>query len=315
MSKRAYFHRYLLIIKKIKVTPYPSYDEIEIFIQNQFDKLQEKEEKLFTGISKRTFQRDIQEIESLFGIDIDYSTKDNGYFINLNNMENSQFHRLMEAFDLINSLNLAEDLAPIIFLEKRKPAGTENLSELIHSIKKKMIIKFSYHKYYEDEISERYVQPYALKEFKNRWYLLGKDSKDGKIKSFGLDRMTDLNFTGKYFKPTIDFNIENMYRYCFGIINSDDKLPEEIILSFDPHQGNYIKSLPLHETQQILVDNEKELRIHLKLFITHDFVMELLAHGKTVTVIQPQILIDDLKDNYQIVLNKYQNKRRNIVGN
>ena len=315
MSKRAYFHRYLLLIKKIKATPYASYNEIEIFIQNQFDKLQEKEEKLFTGISKRTFQRDIQEIESLFGIDIDYSTKDNGYFINPNNMENSQFHRLMEAFDLINSLNLAEDLAPIIFLEKRKPAGTENLSELIHSIKKKIIIKFSYHKYWEDEISERYVQPYALKEFKNRWYLLGKDSKDGKIKSFGLDRMTDLNITGNYFKPTIDFNIENMYRYCFGIINSDDKLPEEIILSFDPHQGNYIKSLPLHETQQILVDNEKELRIHLKLFITHDFVMELLAHGKTVTVIQPQILIDDLKDNYQIVLNKYQNKRRNIVGN
>lgn len=313
MSKRAYFHRYLLIIKKIKATPYPSYDEIETYIHKQFDYFQEQDEKLFTGISKRTFQRDIKEIESLFSIDIDYSTKDKGYFINPDNMENSQFQRLMEAFDLINSLNLAEDLARIIFLEKRKPAGTENLSELIHSIKKKMIIKFSYHKYWEDEISERYVQPYALKEFKNRWYLLGKDSKDGKIKSFGLDRMTDLNITGKYFKPTIDFNIEDMYRYCFGLINADDKSPEEIILSFDPHQGNYIKSLPLHETQQILVDNEKELRIQLKLFITHDFVMELLAHGKTVTVIQPQILIDELKDNYRIVLNKYQNKKRGVV--
>lgn len=89
-----------------------------------------------------------------------------------------------------------------------------------------------------------------------------------------------------------------MYRYCFGIINANEGTPQEIILSFNPLQGKYIKSLPLHETQQILIDSNEELRIQLKLFITHDFVMELLSHGNTVKVMQPQILIDEVKSNY-----------------
>ena len=88
-------------------------------------------------------------------------------------------------------------------------------------------------------------------------------------------------------------------------MNADEGNPKEIILSFNPSQGKYIKSLPLHETQQILIDNEHELRIQLTLFITHDFVMELLAHGDTVTVIQPQILIDEVKNNYRNSLSNY----------
>ena len=305
MSKHTYFHRYLLIIKKIKAAPYADYEEIESFINKQFEYFQERDETLFMGFSQRTFQRDVKEIKSLFGFDIEYSTKDKGYFINPNNMENNQFQRLMEAFDLINSLNLAEDLEPIIHLEKRKPAGTENLTDLIFAIKNKVVVVFSYQKYWDDEISVRSVQPYALKEFKNRWYLLANDSKDGGIKSFGLDRLTELVITDKYFKPSPTFNIEEMYRYCFGIMNADGEDPQEIILSFNAHQGKYIKSLPLHETQQILIDTEDELRIQLKLFITHDFVMELLAHGQTVTVVQPKVLIDELKKNYQNSMSKY----------
>ena len=63
--------------------------------------------------------------------------------------------------------------------------------------------------------------------------------------------------------------------------------------------------MPFHASQKILIDNEDELRIQLKLFVTHDFVMEILAHGDTVKVIQPQSLIDELKNIYQNSLNKY----------
>ena len=311
MSKQTYFHRYQLIIKKLKLKPYSCFLEIDVFINKKFEPFQYENEKLFMGFSKRTFQRDIKEIKALFGFDIEYSKKYKGYFINQDNMVDGQFQKLMEAFDLINALNLADNLAPIIHLEKRKPAGTEHLSELIYSIKQKLTINFSYQKYWDDEISERSVQPYALKEFKNRWYLLandGKDEKDGKIKSFGLDRISNLIISDEYFELPVKFNPEDMYKYCFGIINADEGDPQIIILSFDPHQGKYIKSLPLHETQQILIDNEHELRIQLTLFITHDFVMELLSHGDTVTVIQPQILIDEVKNNYRNSLDNYKLK-------
>jgi predicted DNA-binding transcriptional regulator YafY len=76
-------------------------------------------------------------------------------------------------------------------------------------------------------------------------------------------------------------------------------------LSFEPFQGQYIKSLPLHHTQQVLIDNEDELRISLKIFVTFDFVQELLSYGKTVEVIQPQSLIDEVKGIYKKALGKY----------
>ena len=80
----------------------------------------------------------------------------------------------------------------------------------------------------------------------------------------------------------------------------------EIVLSFEPFQGKYIKSLPLHETQQILIDNNDELRIQLKLCLTHDLKMELLSHGDSAKVIKPKGLINELKKSYQNALNQYE---------
>ena len=147
------------------------------------------------GFSKRTYQRDIKEIKNIFCIDIEFSKSLKGYFINHNEIESMNFQRMMEGFDLFNSPNLVEDITPIIHLEKRKPNGTENLYGLLHAIKNKFVIKFSYEKFWDDEVSERLVQPYSLKEFKRRWYLMAKDLKDGNIKSFGLNRMTNLEIT------------------------------------------------------------------------------------------------------------------------
>ena len=78
---------------------------------------------------------------------------------------------------MFNSLNLAQDLTPFIHLEKRRPQGTENLYGLLHAIKNRLQIKFNYQKFWEEELSQRLVEPYALKEFKNRWYIMAKDSK------------------------------------------------------------------------------------------------------------------------------------------
>lgn len=163
------------------------------------------------------------------------------------------------------SLNLAQDLTPFIQLEKRKPQGTENLYGLLHAIKNRLQIQFSYKKFWEDEITNRQTEPYALKEFKNRWYLVAKDNNDGNIKSFALDRLTELEITTRSFDYPQTFNMEEYYRYC--IISPNGQEPQQIILSFDPFQGKYIKTHPLHETQKILMGTEDELQISLRLCI------------------------------------------------
>jgi len=94
----------------------------------------------------------------------------------------------------------------------------------------------------------------------------------------------------------MNYNIEESYRYSFGIISHTEASPVEVILSFDPQQGKYIKSLPLHETQEIIIDNEDELRISLTVHITHDFIIELLSYGGDVKVIAPIYFAEQIKE-------------------
>lgn len=295
MSKRGYFSRYSFILKKLNANAYSSFEEITTFVENELEHLRILDDTVEVGFSLRTFQRDVVEIRNSFGIDIEYSRAFKGYFIKDKERESKNFQRMMEAFDVFNSLNLAHDLSPFLHLETRRPQGTDNLLPLMQAIKKGVEVSFIYAKFWEEDSSNRLVIPYALKEFKNRWYLLAKDQKDDKNKTFALDRLSDLTISNNKFDIAIDFNVEKHYRYCFGIISPNDNPMEEIILSFTPFQGKYIKTLPLHETQEILLDTKDELQIKLKLYITHDFVMELLSFGNNMKVIQPKRLGETIR--------------------
>lgn len=298
MSKRDYIIRYLLIVKKLRNSRAATYNEINEYIQREFELLDAPR-----NISLRTFQRDLNEIRTIFNIDIKCNNS-NQYYIA--EEENPGFNnRMMEAFDIINSLSTGQQLAPHIILEKRCSLGTEHLYGLLHAIRNCLIVGFAYQKYYEPEITLREVEPYALKEFKGRWYLLSMDHKGNIVKTFALDRMNDLEISKKKFTYPAGMDPNAYFKNCFGVITSDESDPEEIVLSFEPLQGKYIKSYPLHESQKILKDNEKELLIQLNLFLTHDFLMELLSYGENVKVIRPESLINDLKTTYQSALNLY----------
>lgn len=298
MSKREFLSRYNLIIGKLRRTP-ATFKEIAEYLELQ----SEVEGSNFT-ISKRTFIRDLDEIRSLYNIDIQYNYSRRFYEIESEQTEVND--RILEAFDIFNTLNIGESLTGLIHFEKRRPQGTENLFGLLHAIKNQMEITFTYQKYWEEELTQRIVEPYALKEFKNRWYVLAKDTKDNRIKSFALDRLTHLEIGKKKFKRPIDFNINEYYKHCFGIISPEKgQLVEEIILSFSQVQGRYIKSLPFHESQEIIIDNEEELRIKLEIYVTYDFLMEVLSYGDNVKVIQPESLINDLKTSYRQALVQY----------
>jgi predicted DNA-binding transcriptional regulator YafY len=288
MSVRQTIFRYIHILNRLRKSP-ATFKEIDLYLIQQSNLQEEK----FT-VSKRQFLRDIKDIASIFELEI-YFDFINGVY-RINDEEFSEIsRRRMEAFDTFNALKIGENTSDIIHFESRKPLGTENLFGLIHAVKNRLNVKFTYQKFWEDEMTNRNVEPYALKEFKSRWYVLAKDHKDNKIKAFALDRLTNLEITNMPFTFPSDFSVEESYRHCFGIISPSDEELQEIILSFDPIQGKYIKSLPLHQSQQILVDNNAELRVSLKLFITHDLIMELLSFGAEMKVLQPPTLADEIK--------------------
>lgn len=289
MSKRDYLIRFLLIIKKLRNSRFATFEEINEYIIREFELIDTPKE-----ISLRTFQRDLNEIRTIFNIDIRCNNS-HQYFIEED--EQSGFNnRMMEAFDVFNSLSTGQQLRPYVLLEKRCSLGTEYIYGLLHAVKNGLVIKMQYQKYYEKSESSREVEPYALKEFKGRWYLLSKDREDEYIKTFALDRIHGLEITKKKFTYSSDVNPNDYFKDCFGIITSDKSAPEEMILSFEPYQGKYIKSYPLHESQRILIDNGKEVRISLHLYETHDLIMELLSYGETMKVLQPKSLVDTISN-------------------
>jgi len=150
-----------------------------------------------------------------------------------------------------------------------------------------------------------YLCPFALKEFKHRWYLAARDIYDERVKIYDLDRMSDLETLENHFSEDADFDMDKIEKHCFGIIVPRDEEPQNAVLSFNPLQGKYIKSLPLHETQKILIDNNKELRICLNIYLTHDFKMEILSMGENVKIIEPKSFADEIKATYRAALKRY----------
>ena len=185
------------------------------------------------------------------------------------------------------------------------PKGTEHFYGLLHAVKNGIVICFDYQKFWDDKPSRRLVNPYALKEFKGRWYLLAKDLKDERLKTFGLDRMQNLELTKKKFIYPKDLDVGQLFKNCFGIINPQETQIENIILSFDAEQGKYIKSFPLHESQKTITDNETELRISLDVYLTHDLLMEILSYGERVKVIAPNSLKQELSVRFTKALAHY----------
>lgn len=292
MAKKVYFLRYTLELKRLQQSR-ASLKELSEYLDNHAEFSDE-----VIGFSKRTFQRDMKDIRAIFNVDIQYDRKSKSYFID-STEKSATADRMLETFEMFYALNLSDDLSHFIYFEKRKPQGTHHFHGLLHCIKNHFVVSFPYHKYDDDIIVNREVEPYALKEFKSRWYLIAKDQKDKYVKTFGLDRIQELNITKRKFAPPVNFNANDLYKDFFGIVNMSTDKAEEIILSFDSFNGKYIKSFPLHESQQILLDNEKETRIKLFLHATIDFEIELLSHGDRVKVIAPLSLRRRMREIYK----------------
>lgn len=299
MSKRESISRYNLIIQKLRKRP-ASFREIVDYLEQESE-LQDYDFR----VSNRTFQRDVNDIRSICGINIQYNFSRKVYAIEMDEPCDAN-ERIMEAFDMFNALNVSERLSKFILFEKRKPRGTENMHGILHAIKNKLHISFSYLKFGEDTPTQRTVQPYALKESKSRWYVLALDTKNNKIKTFGLDRLSDLEITKKKFAVPQGFSASDYFKHTFDVETSNDGKPEEIVLSFTPTKGKYIKTLPLHESQEVLIDDNNEFRVRLNVYVSYALKQEILSHGNEVKVIKPKGLVSELKKELESALKQYE---------
>jgi predicted DNA-binding transcriptional regulator YafY len=237
---------------------------------------------------ERTFQRDKKAILDSYAIEIVYNYSNQTYrIINSPAELGLQF---MEAFELLNAVLQEENFAGHLLFDNRKALGMVHFQPLIKAIKNRVVVRFDYQKFDGEEITKRKVEPYALKEFKGRWYLLAMDMEDLEIKTFGLDRMSFVDITKKKFEYPGLYDPQEVFKNCFGITAPyKGQRIEELILEFTPRQYNYVKSYPLHDSQRDLdgIGPDGQRLIALNICLNYDLEMELLSYGDQVRVVAP----------------------------
>jgi proteasome accessory factor B len=300
MPKETFISRFALILKRLEKGP-ATYDQIAEFLEAE-SVIQSKD----FSISRRTLQRDIKDIHSQLNIEIVNEKKgDKRYFIK-NRAETEEYgERLLESYQIVNAINAAQEFNKFVFLDTRKPKGLDHFNALLHAIRNKKVLNFNHCKFPDDILSKRCVHPLGLKESQGRWYLIALDTKDKKLKTFGLDRIEDIDISKTRFRETYSYNLPEFFAYSFGIAGTHSEKPQLILLKFSFAQAPYLKAYPLHSSQKIIEEDKKSLIIEINVYITYDLVKELLSYGPDLQVISPARLRNEMKNNLSATLKYY----------
>jgi len=212
------------------------------------------------------------------------------------------FSLLQEFKGIINKL---EDK---IFTEKNnKPAiihldkntdlkGLELLDELYQAILKKVVLKIMYQSFKAQYPSEIIFHPHLLKEFNNRWFLVGRKTESSRVLTFALDRIlgVDYDFETEYIP--IGFNADSYYENTIGVTVLDQQRPQEVIFKVDKKNAPYIVTKPFHTTQE-LVKEHPDGSITFSIEVHHNYELErlLLGFGESLEVLAPRLLRRNVK--------------------
>jgi hypothetical protein len=244
-------------------------------------------------IPRKTFNNHRNTIEEIFDINIECNRSTNQYYIsNEDDIKQDVFRSwLINGFAISNTINESKSLKNRIIFENI-PSGENYLSPIVDAMKSNKMIRMSYQSFWNDDSYEVDIEPYCLKVFKQRWYLVGKTDK---IKIYALDRIEYLiELKNEFILPT-DFDGEMYFVECYGIINDDTIKSEKVQLRFEINQANYIRSLPLHSSQKETKLTNTTVDFEYFLKPTYDFVQEILKYGEFVEVIKPLWFRDKFK--------------------
>ena len=189
--------------------------------------------------------------------------------------------------------------------EKIKTAkGSEHLETILSAIKSKSKIQFYYQSFNATEKKLRRIHPFLLKEYRHRWYLIGKDELKNRTQTYGLDRLSELSVLSDSFELDSNFNPDRFFKHSIGI-TANVGHPEKIIIETEELLSKYLLSQPLHESQEYLgVENEKHIFSYF-LLPTYELKMQFLGFGKEIKIVAPESLVEDIKATSKFVFEQY----------
>jgi len=182
--------------------------------------------------------------------------------------------------------------------------GSEYLEFLISAIAGKDVINMQHKRFDADTTTQHIIHPYYLKEYRNRWYLIGMDNDLNEIRTYGLDRIEELslNTTINYKEKPKD--AEMFFSNTIGISEPQNK-PEEIILCFSDNTGKYLLTQALHSSQKLIKQEKDEITISLFVVPNYEMLTFILGWGHRVKVLAPDGLQKRIKEELNNTMGLY----------
>lgn len=260
------------------------------------------------SLSRTTFYRLKLAIEDMFGICIECDPADNHqYYINNpesltdNSTQSWMFRTLSINNILLDGLAIKDQL-----LLENIPAGSEFLPVIINAIKQKKTLSMGYKKFNDSNAYTTLIQPYCLKVFHQRWYLLGKSERnDYQTAIYSLDRMTELVETDVSYTMDPDFDAEAFFNKFYGVFINEDKSVERIVLRAYPPMTNYLRTLPLHHSQKEITSTTEYSDFEYYLAPTFDLQQAILKEGSELEVLEPQSFRNEIKKELTRSISRY----------
>ena len=257
------------------------------------------------AFAKRSFHRHRNEIKGLFGIEIEsYGNSHEFRYRIADDGGNDYFRRWMMSSIAVNRIVTdSQEMAPYVALESYQDAA---LSTLLQAMKELRMVSFTYNPYWSEKPLLYFnFKAHALKMFERRWYLIGCYGSSKEHRIFALDRISDCELQEDSYRRDPKFSLEEMFDGVYGI-TIDEELPvESIWLKVDPYHANYLRSLPLHKSQNEIGERDGCPVFSLRVQPSSDLKSKLLSMGRKVEVLKPESLRKWMRDEVKAMLSKY----------
>ena len=254
-----------------------------------------------------TFFRNINEIRSLFNIDIQCNRTTGHYYIAESDLTSQTMQWLLSQFAVSQSLDTSRELRDRILYEPI-PEGSEYLTTIVNAMHDSQWLHITHQRFDSDAPHEFYLAPYCLKVFKQRWYVFGAKCElnerlavnaSSTTRIYALDRVKKLEISDKTFKLPKNFDAEKYFAHSYGVFCGYE--PELIRARFDENAAPFVRTLPLHPSQKEV----EPCVFEWYLAPTLDFIQQLRTQGSQLEILAPQSLRDQFIKEAQDILNLY----------
>jgi predicted DNA-binding transcriptional regulator YafY len=178
--------------------------------------------------------------------------------------------------------------AIISFDSNRYLKGIEHLGRLFQAILYEKTLCISYQSYKRETAKTYHVHPYYLKQYNNRWFLLGLSDSRNSLSTFALDRINAIDDSDIQYVANTDYDFDEYFEDIIGVTVFADTKPELIKLAFNNEAAPYVLSKPLHGSQKVVSRTDAELCVSIEVIPNYELETLILSYGERVKVLGPE---------------------------